>query len=203
MRALILTGLGLLGLAPALAMLSGCGGESPGLNPRVLIVTELGDIVVEVYLDRVPVTAANFLRYADEGRFRGATFYRTVTMDNQPDNDIKIEVIQGGLGEDLEGLALPPIEHETTDKTGVLHRDGTVSMARSTPGTAGSEIFICIGDQPELDYGGRRNPDGQGFAAFGQVVEGMDVVRKIQAEPAEGQLLNPQVKITEVKRAGE
>ena len=168
-------------------------------NPRVLIKTELGDIEMEVFMDRAPVTAANFMKYVEEGRFRGATFYRTVTMDNQPDNDVKIEVIQGGLGEDPEGLALPPIAHETTDKTVVLHKDGTVSMARSTPGTAASEIFICIGDQPELDFGGKRNPDGQGFAAFGQVVRGMDVVRKIQAQPAEGQWLNPEIQIVEVR----
>jgi peptidyl-prolyl cis-trans isomerase A (cyclophilin A) len=200
MRSAILTVLRLLALASVLAIVAGCGGGSREPNSRVLMKTDLGDIRVEVYLDRAPITAANFLKYVDEGRFRGAAFYRTVTMDNQPDNDIKIEVIQGGLGDDPEGLALPPIEHETTESTGLLHRDGTVSMARSTPGTAGSEIFICIGDQPELDYGGKRNPDGQGFAAFGRVVEGMDVVRKIQAQPADGQTLNPTIEITEVTR---
>jgi peptidyl-prolyl cis-trans isomerase A (cyclophilin A) len=190
----------LLGLVPAFVMLAGCRRESREPNPLVLIRTELGDIKIEVCLDRAPVTAANFMRYVEENRFRDAAFYRTVTMNNQPDNDVKIEVIQGGLGEDVHGLALPPIEHETTDRTGVLHKDGTVSMARSSPGTAGSEIFICIGDQPELDFGGSRNPDGQGFAAFGQVVEGMDVVREIQAQPADGQFLNPQIRITEVIR---
>lgn len=188
----------LLVLLPLITTLSGCGGDGSQPNPRVLMRTELGDIEIEVYMDKAPVTAANFMRYARENRFRGATFYRTVTMDNQPDKDVKIEVIQGGLGEDPEGLALPPIEHETTERTGVLHRDGTLSMARSSPGTAGSEIFICIGDQPELDFGGRRNPDGQGFAAFGQVVEGMEVVRAIQTQPAEGQLLSPEIRILEV-----
>ena len=188
----------LLVLLPLITTLSGCGGDGSQPNPRVLLRTELGDIEIEVYMERAPVTAANFMRYARENRFRGATFYRTVTMDNQPDKDVKIEVVQGGLGEDPEGLALPPIEHETTERTGVLHRDGTLSMARSSPGTAGSEIFICIGDQPELDFGGRRNPDGQGFAAFGQVVEGMEVVRAIQTQPAEGQLLSPEIRILEV-----
>ncbi len=192
----------LLRLVPMLVMLAGCGRESRESNPLVLIRTELGDIKIEVYTDRAPVTAANFMRYVEEDRFRGATFYRAVTMDNQPDNDVKIEVIQGGLGEDIEGLALPPIEHETTGRTGLLHKDGTVSMARSSPGTASSEIFICIGDQPELDFGGRRNPDGQGFAAFAQVLEGMEVVREIQAQPAEGQFLNPRIGITEVIRVG-
>jgi peptidyl-prolyl cis-trans isomerase A (cyclophilin A) len=185
-------------------ILAGCGdGETPGRDPVVLLRTGLGDIRIEVFATRAPVTAANFLRYVDEDRFRGAVFYRTVTMDNQPDNEIKIEVIQGGLGDDPEGLGLPPIVHETTDSTGVLHLDGTVSMARSAPGTASSEIFICIGDQPDLDFGGRRNPDGQGFAAFGRVIEGMDVVRKIQALPAEGQLLEPPVEITGVTRVAD
>ena len=162
-----------------------CG---PG-NPRVLIETELGDIQVEVYEEAAPVTASNFLRYVDEGRFAGAHFYRVVTMANQPDDSIKIEVIQGGLGFEESESRLPPIPHETTTVTGVLHTDGTLSMARNAPGTAASEFFICIGDQPALDFGGRRNPDGQGFAAFGRVVEGMDVVRAIQSRPADGQML--------------
>jgi peptidyl-prolyl cis-trans isomerase A (cyclophilin A) len=168
---------------------------SAGDNPRVIIRTELGDFEVEIYEDRAPLTAGNFLRYVSEGRFEGAIFYRTVTMVNQPDNEIKIEVIQGGLADDPLGLGLPPVEHETTDQTGLKHLDGTISMARATPGTASSEIFICIGDQPELDFGGRRNPDGQGFAAFGRVVRGMDVVRKIQAQPADGQMLSPEIAI--------
>jgi peptidyl-prolyl cis-trans isomerase A (cyclophilin A) len=191
-------------LPAAVMLLAGCGGGERGQsNPEVLLRTELGDIRIEVFIDRAPITAANFMTYVDGNCFRGATFYRTVTMENQPDNDIRIEVIQGGLGEDPEGLGLPPISHETTEQTGVLHGDGTVSMARSAPGTASSEIFICIGDQPELDFGGKRNPDGQGFAAFGKVVEGMDIVRKIQARPAWGQMLDPPIKITGVARASD
>jgi len=164
-------------------------------NPRVVIRTELGDITVELYPEKAPVTVANFLRYVKENRFQGATFYRTVTMDNQPDNDIKIEVIQGGLYEDNHPQALPPIPHETTKETGILHKDGVISMARNEPGTATGEFFICIGDQPSLDYGGKRNPDGQGFAAFGKVIKGMDVVRKIHRSPAEGQWLKPRIRI--------
>jgi peptidyl-prolyl cis-trans isomerase A (cyclophilin A) len=175
-------------------LLAGCKAE----HPRVLIRTELGDIVVEVHDRQAPITGGNFLTYVREGRFDGATFYRAVTPDNQPDNDIKIEVIQGGLYEDEPGLGLPPIPHETTEVTGLAHLDGTISMARAEPGTASSEIFICIGDQPELDCGGRRNPDGQGFAAFGQVVEGMDVVRKIQRRHTNGQMLDPPIRILEV-----
>jgi peptidyl-prolyl cis-trans isomerase A (cyclophilin A) len=191
LRFLLLWVLGVFLLSP------GCGSR----NPQVIIETGMGDIRVEIFEDDCPITAANFLRYVEDDRFRGATFYRTVTMDNQPDNDIKIEVIQGGLGEDSLGLGLPPIEHETTAKTGVLHEDGTISMARLEPGTASSEFFICIGDQPELDFGGKRNPDGQGFAAFGKVVGGMEVVRKIQRQPADRQWLEPVVRIVAVRFA--
>jgi len=169
-------------------------------NPRVLIQTELGDITVEIYLTKAPVTAKNFLAYVDQGLFDDSVFYRVVTMDNQPDNNIKIEVIQGGLGDDEGKKRLPPIPHETTDATGILHKDGVISMGRWEPGTASSEFFICVGDQPELDFGGRRNPDGQGFSAFGRVVQGMDVVRLIHRQPALGQILEPKIKIFKVKR---
>lgn len=162
--------------------------------------TELGDIVIEVYIDKAPITASNFLRYVDENRFKKAHFYRVVTRNNQPNNDIKIEVIQGGIGFVESASRLQPIIHETTDKTGILHRDGIISMARAEPGTASSEFFICIGDQPELDFEGRRNPDGQGFAAFGQVIKGMDVVREVQQQPAEEQMLISPIKISKVSR---
>lgn len=168
--------------------------------PCVSIKTEMGDITVEIYAKEAPITAANFLEYVDEGLFRDATFYRVVTMDNQPDNDIKIEVVQGGLGFKEGSQSLPPIAHETTEKTGILHKDGVISMARLEPGTASSEFFICVGDQPELDFGGKRNPDSQGFAAFGKVVAGMDVVRKIHSQPEEGQILDPQIKIFDIVR---
>ncbi len=172
-------------------------------NPRVRMRTEIGDIWVEVDLKRAPITAANFLRYVDEGRFEGALFYRVVTMGNQPDNDVKIEVIQGGLGRTPSPSRLDPIFHETTDQTGIRHRDGTISMARSAPGSASSEFFICIGDQPELDFGGRRNPDGQGFAAFGRVIQGMEAVRRIQRQPADRQMLSTPVKISSIQRVRE
>lgn len=170
-------------------------------NPLIIIRTDMGDITVEVFSEKAPLTAANFLRYVDEGLFEESAFYRVVRMDNQPTNDIKIEVIQGGItNRDIRRF--PPIPHETTNQTGVLHKDGTISMARGAPGTASSEFFICIGDQPELDYGGQRNPDGQGFAAFGKVTEGMDIVRKIQQLPAENQHLSGPVSIHNIVRAG-
>lgn len=169
--------------------------------PRVRLVTELGDVVVELYPDKAPETVANFLTYVDQDRFEGATFYRTVTPGNQPGNDVEIEVIQGGLS--MEGdhpARLPPIGHETTEETGLRHEDGVISMARNEPGTASSEFFIAVGPQPELDFGGRRNPDGQGFAAFGRVVDGMDVVRKIHQRSESGQMLDEPVAITAVER---
>ncbi len=167
---------------------------------QVEMKTPYGNILIEIYEDKAPVTAGNFLRYVDEGRFKDAIFYSGVTPDNQPDNDIKIEVIQGGLFEDDHPYALPPIRHETTKETGIKHFEGTISMARNEPGTASSEFFICIGNQPELDFGGKRNPDGQGFAAFGRVVKGMEVVRKIQGLPEKDQILIEKIPIKIVKR---
>lgn len=162
----------------------GGGAQSDATPTRVQITTDAGVIQVDVYQDKAPITAANFLRYVAEKRYDGGAFYRAVTMRNQPSNPIRIEVIQGGL--DTDSLKrLPAIPHETNDKTGIKHRDGTISMARSAPGTASSEFFISINDQPELDFGGKRNPDGQGFAAFGRVVSGMDVVRRIQQAPSD------------------
>jgi len=167
-------------------------------HPRILIVTEVGSIEVELYTDKAPITANNFIQYVQEERFEGATFYRTVHMDNQPNSETKIQVVQGGLYEDEHPQMLPPIEHESTKQTGVLHKNGVISMARYGPGTATSEFFICVGDQPSLDAGGKRNPDGAGFAAFGKVVKGMDVVEKIHKSPEEGQYLNPRIKILEM-----
>jgi peptidyl-prolyl cis-trans isomerase A (cyclophilin A) len=169
----------------------------------VEITTELGSIVIEVDREHAPVTAANFLRYVDGGFYDGGRFHRTVTLGNQPDNQVKIEVIQGGIAPAREQENGPAIALERTRDTGLLHRDGTVSMARAEPDTATSDFFICIGDQPSLDFGGARNPDGQGFAAFGRVVEGMGVVRRIQAAAAEGQTLTPPIAIEGAKRSSE
>lgn len=152
---------------------------SPTFAQKVQIETSKGNITVELYADKAPITVANFLRYVDEKRYDGGKFYRVVRMDNQTASPIKIEVIQGGLQNDSTKI-LPPIPQETTNKTGILHADGAISMARGKPESGASEFFICINAQPELDFGGKRNPDGQGFAAFGKVVKGMDVVRKIQ-----------------------
>jgi len=168
---------------------------------RVRLATDLGDIEVELDAAKAPNTVANFLKYVDGKFYDGGRFHRTVTPANQPDNKVKIEVIQAGINPAKMKDEFPPIKLERTKDTRLSHKDGTISMARDGPDTATSDIFICIGDQPELDFGGKRNPDGQGFAAFGRVVKGMDVVKKIQQSPADGQTLKPPVGIKRVKRA--
>lgn len=158
-------------------------------KPIVKFETEYGDILIELYPDKAPLTCANFLKYIKHNEFKDAHFYRVVTKENQPNSDIKIEVIQGGLGFDVEESAFLPIELETTKTTGIKHLNGTLSMARAKPNTATSEFFICINNQPELDFGGKRNPDGLGFAAFGKVIQGMEIVLRIQSLPNKNQML--------------
>ena len=168
---------------------------------RVLVQTELGDVVLEIDMIRAPNTAANFLRYVDAGHYNGGAFHRTVKMDNQPDSPVKIEVIQAGVNAEHAGGGFPPVPLERTSVTGLRHTDGAVSMARGQPDSATSGWFICINDQPSLDFGGPRNPDGQGFAAFGRVVAGMDVVRRIQQAPnADAQRLTPPITILKAAR---
>jgi peptidyl-prolyl cis-trans isomerase A (cyclophilin A) len=167
---------------------------------RVSIQTEKGEIRLELYADKAPATVANFLRYVDGKFYDGGRFHRTVKPGNQPENKVRIEVIQASINPDRAADEFRPIKLERTRDTGLTHMDGTISMARDGPDTATSDFFICIGDQPELDFGGKRNPDGQGFSAFGRVVKGMDVVKKIQAAPAAGQMLKPPVKIRKVTR---
>ena len=169
-------------------------------HKKVLIKTDLGDIEVEVYPDRAPVTAQNFLSLVEKGVYTNSVFYRVVRLDNQPQNKVKIEVIQGGLFDENLIDAYTPIEHETTETSGIKHTNGVISMARMEPGSASTEFFICIGDQPSLDFQGDRNPDGQGFAPFGKVTRGMDVVRKIQSLRDEGQYLPEKVIIQEIIR---
>ena len=176
----------------------------------VVMTTDAGVIELELYPDKAPITAGNFLRYVDENRYAGAKFYRVVRVDADPNPRAPIRVIQGGIDDDAHrGQMLPPIAHEPTGKTGIVHGDGIISMARDGPGTATSEFFITIGDNSSLDQGGKRNPDGVGYAAFGKVTKGMDVVRAIQAMPSDapppdpivkGQILERPVQILSIKR---
>ena len=160
----------------------------------VVLTTDLGKIELQLDQAHAPVTTANFLQYVSDKFYDGGSFFRTVTDSNQPDDKVKISVIQGTANPARKETD-PPIKLERTTSTGLLHKDGTLSMARSTADSAVLDFFICIGDQPELDFGGKRNADGQGFGAFGKVITGMDVVRKIHQSHATGQQLSPPVKI--------
>ncbi len=169
------------------------------LAQKVKISMDIGDILVQLEPEKAPITSANFIKYVEGDFYKGGSFFRTVKLDNQPDSPIKIEVIQAGAHPWKQNFLYDPIALERTSDTGLKHKNGTISMARSTPDSAQESFFICIGEQPELDFGGKRNPDGQGFAAFGQVISGMDVVIKIQQAHADGQALIPQILINDVE----
>ena len=189
----------------------------------IALETDFGTIAIDLDVEHAPLTSGNFLRYIDMGLYNGGIFHRTVTAENNantnlkaekigsgidpaadrqqlPNDAIAIEVIQGGINPAKSDQLAAPIPLERTSETGLRHRNGTISMARLTPESAVSDFFICIDDQPSLDFGGMRNPDGQGFAAFGQVTSGMDIVRTIQHQPADGQSLNPPVTIRKITR---
>jgi peptidyl-prolyl cis-trans isomerase A (cyclophilin A) len=168
-------------------------------NPHIVIETKIGDIEIELYPGQAPKTAGAFLSYIDSGFYKNASFYRVLNTDNQPSNAPKAELIQGGLY-GSKRPELPGIPHETTQQTKILHKDGVISLARLEPGTANTEFFICIGDQPGFDFGGENNPDGQGYAAFGKVVKGMDIVRRIYNMPEDDQRFEPSVPIYSVKK---
>lgn len=174
--------------------------------PHVVFETELGAFEIELEAVKAPVTVANFLAYVDAGAYDQGSFHRTVRPGTENRTDFPIQVIQASRARGKAGR--PPIALERTNVTGLTHLAGTVSMARSTAAdSASSDFFVCVTDTPELDYGGHRNPDGQGFAAFGHIVSGMDVVKKIQASPidentqgAQRQTLTPAVKIVKAYR---
>jgi peptidyl-prolyl cis-trans isomerase A (cyclophilin A) len=190
-----------LALAPVLLVLGLAPQVSPGPGTaRVLVQTTRGDMVLEVDTARAPVTAKNFLRYVDARLYDGARFHRTVRLANQPGQAVRIQVIQAGPSPARARRGFPPIPLERTSVTGLRHLDGVLSMARDGPDTATADFFICVGDQPSLDYGGQRNPDGQGFAAFGRVVKGLPVVRRIHGAPADGQNLTPPIVIRSMRR---
>ena len=167
---------------------------------RVRLETALGAFEIELDAARASGTVANFLKYVDGGFYDGGRVHRSARLETQTARPVKIEVIQAGINPARSSDAFPAIPLERTSATGILHKDGTISMARSGPDTATSDFFICIGDQPSLDFGGARNPDGQGFAAFGRVVSGMDIVRAIHKAPAEGESLTPPITVTRASR---
>jgi peptidyl-prolyl cis-trans isomerase A (cyclophilin A) len=170
----------------------------------VRIETGLGSIDIAVDTKHAPITAANFLRYVDGKFYDGGRFHRATRPDNYtpaPPDKPAMEIIQGGIDPARRGEGFGAIALERTSVTGLKHVVSTVSMARSPAAdSARSDFFICLDDQPSLDFGGKRFDDGQGGGAFGRVVKGMDVVRRIQQQPVEKQALTPPVTITRMSR---
>jgi peptidyl-prolyl cis-trans isomerase A (cyclophilin A) len=185
-----------------LIMLFSCHAAPNPDTPHVVIQTQAGDIEVELYPKMAPRTVAAFLSYVDSGFYKKSTFYRVLNEENQATGADPSELIQGGVWRTNHARAalLPGVPHESTQQTHILHTDGVISLARQAPGSATTEFFICVGDQPGFDYGGKNNPDGQGYAAFGKVVKGLDVVRAIYAMPEEDQSFTPPVLIKNIVR---
>jgi len=191
----VLAGAAALAASPVLAQAA---------NPKVAITTDHGVITAEIFQDKAPITAANFLRYVDTRRYDDAQVYRATRAEGAPE----IGFIEGGIPNHPERL-LPPIRHEPTTQTGLKHVDGTLSLARFAPGTGRADFTILVGDSPGMDADPSQPGDNQGFAAFGRVTEGMDVVKAIMALPTggvarnpvmNGQILSPPVKILTIRR---
>lgn len=170
-------------------------------NPHILISTQLGDIEVELFPDQAPKTVKAFLGFVDSGYYTNSSFYRVLKAEELP-TDNNTGIIQGGIWQTNPDtkMKISGIEHESTKQTGLTHVSGTISLARTTPGSATTEFFICIGDQTILDYGESGTEDGQGFAAFGKVFEGMPIVRKIQAQNSRGDAFTGKIIIRKIKR---
>lgn len=170
-------------------------------NPHILISTNFGNIEAELYPDKAPKTVAAFLSYVDSGYFKNSSFYRVLVEEGMSVKD-NSGLIQGGiwLSNHTKALSLPGIPHESPAQTGLSHTTGTLSLARTTAGSANSEFFICIGDKTEFDSSKAVNPDGLGFAAFGRVIKGMKIVRNIQNQPANGESFAPPVIIQNITR---
>jgi len=168
-------------------LLSGAAATGVAAAPpkqRVLLTTPGGNMTLLIHLDRAPLSGADFLRYVDGGDYDGGRFFRVVRPDNDHGHP-QIDVVQGGIRPGAKQGAT--VRHEPTSLTGLRHVDGAISLTRDAPGTgSGAEFFVCVGDQPALDFGGTRNPDRQGFAVFGQVTDGMAVVRRIWGMAAGG-----------------
>jgi len=193
----------------------GPGGETPAPPPRpatvkVSLLTSEGPILLELEKERAPITTKNFLRYVDAKRFDNTSFYRAVGQVGVP-NAVDYGLVQGGVKYDPKKL-FPPIAHEPTSKTGLSHSDGAISMARNAPGTAAGDWFIVVGPMTSMDANPAAAGDNQGYAVFGHVIEGMEVVRKIIAAPRsptlgegvmKGQMLAPAIKIITARRVAE
>jgi peptidyl-prolyl cis-trans isomerase A (cyclophilin A) len=182
------------------AFLLGCG-QSSSRHPQIIIYTSAGDIKAELYPEKAPKTVAAFLSYVDSGFYTNSSFYRVVLAEGISSAN-NAGLIQGGIWQTNERQHpnVPGIPHESTKETGLSHTNGTLSLARTAPGTANTEFFICIGDQTQFDFGKGSTADTLGFAAFGKVLKGMSVVRAIQQEKKNGESLVQQVLITKIER---
>ena len=173
-------------------------------EPTVKIETNYGDIIVELYPAKAPKTVAAFLSYIDSGYYKGSSFYRVLKSEDQPSSSFKSNLIQGGIWQTQNKMqvGLPGIILETTKETALQHKDGTISLARLGPNTGSTEFFILIGSDvgKHYDYGGDANSDGQGFAAFGQVIEGMDIVKQIHSQPDDETNFTPPIVINNIVR---
>ncbi len=171
-------------------------------NPHILISTQFGEMEAELYASKAPKSVATFLQFVNEHLYDNSTFYRVLKEGNQPTSAFKTEIIQGGIWntDNAKALKQPLIPHETTRQTGVTHKNGTLSLARTEPGTASTEFFICVGDQPLYDYGGNTNLDRQGYAAFGKIIKGLDILHKIHHQPENGEDFYPPVPIFSIKQ---
>lgn len=184
-------------VAAAILFLFSCNANK---NPRIQISTNFGNIEAELYPDKAPKTVAAFLSYVDSGLYKNSSFYRVLLEESMSENNKGL--VQGGiwLSNNKKAETIPGIEHESPKQTGLSHNSGTLSLARTTAGTATTEFFICIGDQTEYDSSKTLNPDGLGFAAFGKVISGMEIIRKIQEQPASGQSFVIPVEILKIER---
>jgi len=182
----------------AVLLLFGCNRHK---NPFIIIKTNFGNIEAELFPGNAPESVAAFLSYVDSGLYKNSSFYRLTILESMTPEE-NTGVIQGGIWQsnNAKAASLPGIPHESPKQTGLSHTDGTLSLARTAPGTANSEFFICIGDQTEYDSSRSINPDGLGYAAFGRVTSGMEIVKKIQNQPANGQQFTPQVAILNIER---
>lgn len=165
-------------------------------HPHILIVTNYGDIEAELYEDKAPQTVAAFIRNIQLSHYKNSTFYRVLKDDDMP-TDYNTGIIQGGVWP--QQVTAASIPHESTQQTGLSHTSGTLSMARLAAGSASTEFFICVGDKTSLDFGKRGTKDSLGYAAFGKVVDGMDVVRKIHAQKSAGENFIKKINITDIK----
>lgn len=170
-------------------------------NPHIIISTDMGDIEVELFADKAPLTVKAFLSYVDSGFYTNSSFYRVVLLEGLS-SSLNVGLIQGGSWQTNDKLhpGVAGIAHESTKQTGLSHTSGTISLARTKPGTANTEFFICIGDQSQFDHGNQGAEDMEGYAAFGRVFAGMTVVRKIHVQKKQDERFTEKIVIKKIKR---